>query len=153
MQREIQILPAAILRQKCAPVTLFDDALAALAEDMLETMYAAPGRGLAAPQIGVDARLFVIDATWKEGVKAPQVFVNPEIVAASTETKPYTEGCLSIPDRLIRIERPAEITLKWQDQKGAWHEQAFDGFHATVIQHERDHLDGILCIDYPEVAE
>lgn len=147
----IRQLPDPVLREVCAPVTVFDQALADLAQQMLDTMYAAPGRGLAAPQVGIAQRLFVMDATWKEGTPAPRVFVNAEIIGASDELATFTEGCLSIPNQTSRINRPSEVTLRWQDLDGAPHTETFTGFAAVCVQHERDHLDGILCIDYPEV--
>jgi peptide deformylase len=139
--------PAPVLRATCAPVVLFDATLSQLAADMIETMYDAPGRGLAAPQVGLPMRIFVTDVEWRDGNPAPKVFVNPEIVEASEETVLREEGCLSIPDTPCRVRRPARIVLKWQDLTGLGHEAAFEGIEATCIQHELDHLNGILCID------
>lgn len=120
-------------------------------------MYEGYGRGLAAPQVGSDrygARVFVMDAGWKEtGNRAGRVFVNPEITWASDELAAFEEGCLSIPDQPRRIARPAEIALRWQDVTGARHEARFTGPEAVIIQHERDHLDGRLILDHPEVPE
>ena len=136
------------LRQVAAPVVV-DDRVWQLAADMIETMYAAPGRGLSAPQVGEALRMFVMDCHWKDGEdRAPVVAVNPEIVAKSEETKPYIEGCLSIPDIPVEVVRPAEITLRWQDLDGVRYEQGFDGFEAVCVQHEYDHLDGILTVDH-----
>ncbi len=145
-------LPDARLRQTCAQVTQFDAALKQLAEDMLETMYAAPGRGLAGPQVGAMQRIFVMDTGWKDGHPSPLVCINPVIRDSAGEAiKP--EGCLSIPDQPVRIARPATIRLEWQDLAGRMCEGFFEGFAAVCIQHERDHLDGILCIDYPNLPE
>ena len=140
------------LRAVADPVVV-DDAVRALAADMIETMYAAPGRGLAAPQVGAGLRMFVMDCHWKDGAaRTPLVLVNPEIVDASKATKPYTEGCLSIPDVLVEVERPAEITLRWHDLDGALHERRLTGFEAVCAQHEYDHLDGILNTDLVSAA-
>lgn len=148
----ILLLPDPRLRQTCAPVTDFDASLRRLAEDMLDTMYAAPGRGLAGPQVGAMQRIFVMDVGWKDGRPSPLVCLNP-VIRDSAGTAVNTEGCLSIPDRPVRIERPALIRLEWQDLAGRNCEGFFEGFAATCAQHERDHLDGILCIDYPNLPE
>ena len=152
--RPILTPPDARLRQVAAPVTAFDAALRDLAGEMTAIMYAAPGRGLAAPQIGELRRLFVMDAGWKDtGHRAPRVMVNPEIVSAGDATQVMDEGCLSLPGVIVPVQRPSEVTLRWQDLDGARHEETFTGFAATCVQHERDHLDGILCTDYlPEDA-
>ena len=147
---QLRLVPDPVLRAVCAPVTVFDAELAALAKDMLDVMYAASGRGLAAPQVGITQRMFVMDATWKEGVPDPQVFVNPELADCSDEVAVLAEGCLSIPDRTSRVARPAQGTLRWHDLGGALQTGTFTGFAAACVQHERDHLDGILCTDYPE---
>lgn len=149
--RPIVLLGDPVLRARAAGVTAFDADLKALADDMLETMYAAPGRGLAAPQVGVSLRLFVMDTGWKDGAPDPQVFVNPRITDASDTLVPFTEGCLSIPGVTSRVARPDRVALRWQDLSADWHEGWFSGFAATCVQHERDHLDGILCIDLPVV--
>ncbi len=148
----ILLLPDPRLRQTCAPVTDFDASLRRLAEDMLDTMYAAPGRGLAGPQVGAMQRIFVMDVGWKDGRPSPLVCLNP-VIRDSTGSAVNAEGCLSIPDRPVRIERPALIRLEWQDLAGRNCEGFFEGFAATCAQHERDHLDGILCIDYPNQPE
>ncbi|RUS63478.1 peptide deformylase [Pseudorhodobacter sp. E13] len=148
----ILLLPDARLRQRCEPVTRFDADLEQLADDMLETMYAAPGRGLAGPQIGVMQRIFVMDVGWKEGRPSPLVCINP-VIRDSIGTAVNAEGCLSIPDRPVRIERAATIRLAWQDLAGRDCEGFFEGFASVCAQHERDHLDGILCIDYPNLPE
>lgn len=134
------------LSQRCAPAVLDDD-LRALAADMLETMYAAPGRGLAAPQVGRLLRMFVMDATWKEGMPSPQVFVNPEIVALSGAQVTGPEGCLSIPGPVTEVSRAEVVQLRWTDLEGQLHEANLTGFAAICAQHEYDHLDGILTLD------
>ena len=139
-----------VLRLPCVEVTEFDATLRKLADDMLETMYLAPGRGLAAPQVGVLSRVFVMDVAWKEGTPDPLVLVNPVVVAASDERVAREEGCLSIPGRTVRVSRPARVTLYWRDLDGHPHEGAFEGFGATCVQHEIDHLDGVLCLDREE---
>lgn len=149
MSRPVLTWPDARLRATAAPVTAFDEALAALADDMAAAMYAAPGRGLAATQLGAMQRLFVMDAGWKDsGVKSARVLVNPQIVASSDETHVIDEGCLSLPGLVLPVRRPARVTLRWQGLDGAWQQEDFTGFSATLVQHERDHLDGILCPDH-----
>ena len=145
----IIIHPDPRLKKVCAPVAEIDADLRRLAEDMLETMYEAPGIGLAAPQVGVMKRLFVMDCV-KERDAAPQpmVLINPEITWVSDEMNTYEEGCLSIPDQYAEIERPAEARLRWLDLDGKAHEEQFDGLWATCAQHEFDHLQGRLFIDY-----
>ena len=137
--------PDPILRVVCDPVS---GDVTKLARDMLDTMYAAPGRGLAGPQVGVTERLFVLDATWKDGLPDPRVFVNPEIVARDGR-QVNEEGCLSIPDTPRRVARPAEITLAFDGASGR-REERFAGFAAACICHEMDHLDGVLILDHPE---
>ena len=150
--RPIVEVPDPVLRGVAEPVESIDEGVRDLARDMLETMYAAPGRGLAAPQVGLALRLFVMDVAWKEGAPDPQVFINPEVLGVSDETATREEGCLSIPGRLSRVTRPAEVALRWLDLDGAVQKDTFDGFAATCVQHEIDHLDGILCIDREEPA-
>ncbi len=130
----------------CAPAVLDDD-LRTLAADMLETMYAAPGRGLAAPQVGRLVRLFVMDVTWKDGTPTPQVFVNPEILALSGARVTGPEGCLSIPGPVTEVSRAEAVQLRWSDLEGQVHTAALTGFAAICAQHEYDHLDGILTLD------
>lgn len=134
------------LVQPCAPAVLNDD-LRALAADMLETMYAAPGRGLAAPQVGRLLRMFVMDVAWKTGDPAPMVFVNP-VLELVGERITGPEGCLSIPGPVTEVERNAQVRVRWTDLEGRMQEQEFDGFAAVCIQHEHDHLDGILTLDH-----
>jgi peptide deformylase len=141
-------LPNPLLRKRSAAVERIDAELGKLADDMLETMYAAPGVGLAAVQVGVPRRLIVIDAAKEDHPSAPLVLVNPEIVALGQDVRLHEEGCLSIPDERIEIERPASLTVRFLDRDGKPQELAADGLLATVIQHEIDHLNGKLIIDY-----
>ncbi|MGF9565470.1 peptide deformylase [Neorhizobium sp. JUb45] len=142
------ILPDPVLRTVSAPIERVDDEVLKLADDMLETMYDAPGIGLAAIQIGVARRLLVIDVA-KEGDPAqPMVFINPEIVKSSDERSVYEEGCLSIPEYYAEVERPATVTVKHIGRDGKEHMLEADGLLATCFQHELDHLNGILFIDH-----
>ncbi len=152
MIRSIVQHPDARLREVCTPVLEVDADLRALAADMLETMYDAPGRGLAAPQVGVLARLFVMDATWKDGEPSPYVFINPEILAEAQDMQTNTEACLSIADTEIEVTRPAWVTLMWMDLDGEVQRRRFDGFEAACICHEIDHLHGRLIVDFEEAA-
>jgi peptide deformylase len=138
--------PNALLSTPCAPAVLSDD-LRGLAADMLETMYAAPGRGLAAPQVGRLVRVFVMDVTWKEGVPAPQVFVNPEVLWLSDQRRVGPEGCLSIPGPTTMVERSEAVRMQWTDLEGEVREEVLTGFAAICAQHEFDHLDGVLTLD------
>ncbi len=147
MLRPILIHPDPRLKKVCDPVSEITPDLRALAADMLETMYAAPGIGLAAPQVGVTKRLLVMDCA-KDGPPEPLVLVNPSIVWASEDVSAYEEGCLSIPDQYAEVKRPAAVTARWTDLDGAPQERAFEGLWATCVQHEIDHLDGKLFIDY-----
>lgn len=147
--RPILIHPDPRLKKPCAPVTGITDDLRRLADDMLETMYDAPGVGLAAPQVGVLSRLFVMDCVKEEGAPPrPMVLINPEITWASDDTCTYEEGCLSIPEQYAEVTRPARVRLRWTGLDGAAQEEAFDGLWATCAQHELDHLDGKLFIDH-----
>ncbi|MBS0335120.1 MAG: peptide deformylase [Proteobacteria bacterium] len=146
--REILIVPDPRLKQVSQPVEVVDDALRALMDDMLETMYAAPGIGLAAIQIGVPKRVIVMDISGKDEEPAPRYFVNPEILWASEETAPYEEGCLSIPEIYDEVERPARVKLRYLDYRGETVEEDADGLFAVCIQHEMDHLEGVLFIDH-----
>ncbi|MCD7108647.1 peptide deformylase [Rhizobium sp. DKSPLA3] len=142
------ILPDPLLRQISAPVERVDDDVRRIADDMLETMYDAPGIGLAAIQIGLPRRLLVIDLAKEGEDAAPQVFINPEILTSTDERSVYEEGCLSIPDYYAEVERPAGITLRYLDREGRQQEIAADGLLATCLQHEIDHLNGVLFIDH-----
>lgn len=148
MIRNIVKHPDPVLRQICEPVVQFDEMLEALAYDMLQTMYDAPGRGLAAPQVGITRRIFVMDATWKDGPRTPMVFVNPKVVGTSEDQSSLDEGCLSIPNELTRVTRPSVVKMTWEDLRGAEQTEDFSGFAAACVQHELDHLNGVLCIDY-----
>lgn len=150
--RPIVLHPDARLRVHCAPVVDFDADLRALAADMLDTMYAAQGRGLAAPQVAMTCRMFVMDADWKVGAPAPQVFVNPEITWVSEGRQIHEEACLSIPDTPRRLARPAEVRMRWQDETGHPQDGHFVGIGAVIVQHEFDHLDGVLILDHDAVA-
>jgi peptide deformylase len=118
-----------------------------LAADMLETMYDAPGIGLAAPQVGAMTRVIVMDCI-KDGPPEPMVLLNPVVIWASEDLSSYDEGCLSIPDQYAEVKRPASVTVRWMDLNGAEQERLFDGLWATCVQHEIDHLNGKLFIDY-----
>ena len=142
------ILPDPLLRQVSKPVERVDDQVRRFADDMLETMYDAPGIGLAAIQVGEPIRMLVLDVSKDEEAKAPQVFVNPEVVAASDATNVHEEGCLSIPDYYAEVERPAQVTVKYVGLDGESHEMQADGLLATCLQHEIDHLNGVLFIDH-----
>lgn len=139
--------PDPVLRRYCLPVATIDDALTTLARDMLDTLYAAPGRGLAAPQVGVPLRLFVMDTRWREGQPDPVVLINPEIIALSDRLVPSSEGCLSIPGVPATVLRPDSVTATWLDLEGVRQTATFEGFDAVCVQHEFDHLNGRLVID------
>ncbi len=147
-QRKIVIEPDPILREKSKTLETVDDELRTLLDDMLETMYAAPGIGLAAVQVGILKRLIVIDISKDKEKKNPLFLINPEIISKSKETSVYEEGCLSLPGHFAEIERPAECHIKFVDYRGKEKELKASGLLATCIQHEVDHLDGILFIDY-----
>ncbi|MDX3978009.1 peptide deformylase [Shinella sp.] len=142
------ILPDPILRQVSKPIETVDSEVKKLADDMLETMYDAPGIGLAAIQIGVARRMLVLDVSKDGEDKAPLVFINPEVVTSSDARSVYEEGCLSIPDYYAEVERPAAITVKYLDRDGKQQIVEADGLLATCLQHEIDHLNGVLFIDH-----
>ena len=147
--RPILIHPDPRLKKRASPVPEVTDALRALADDMLETMYNAPGIGLAAPQVGAMDRVIVMDCIKEEGADPrPMVLINPEVTWASEELTCYEEGCLSIPEQYADVERPAEVKVQWLGLDGKLLEEHFDGLWATCVQHEIDHLDGKLFIDY-----
>jgi len=146
--RPLVILPAPQLRLTSAPVARVDDGVRKLAEDMLETMYAAPGIGLAAVQVGEMTRLITIDVSHDEDAKEPRVFVNPEILWRSEDLSVYEEGCLSIPEFYEEVERPARVRVRYTNLAGEPEELEADGLLATCLQHEIDHLDGVLFIDH-----
>ncbi len=146
--RTIIIEPDPILRKKSKPVEKVDDELRRLLDDMLETMYAAPGIGLAAVQVGILKRLIVIDISKDKDKKEPLFLINPKITSKSKQTSTYEEGCLSLPGHFAEIERPAECEINFIDYNGKKKEIKADGLLSTCIQHEVDHLDGVLFIDY-----
>ncbi len=147
-KKKIIIEPDNILREKSEPIEKVDDELKILMDDMLETMYAAPGIGLAAVQVGILKRLIVIDISKNDEGKDPLFLVNPEIIFRSKQTSTYEEGCLSLPGHYAEIERPAECHINYIDYNGKQKNLKADGLLATCIQHEIDHLDGVLFIDY-----
>ena len=142
------ILPDPLLRQQSKPVETVDSEILRLADDMLETMYDAPGIGLAAIQIGVARRMLVIDLSRDDEENKPQVFINPEILKVSDDVSTYEEGCLSIPDYYAEVERPASLTVGYVDRDGKQQTVEADGLLATCLQHEIDHLNGVLFIDH-----
>ena len=151
--RTILEVPDPRLREISKPVEVFDKDLRTLVADMFETMYEAPGIGLAAVQVGVPQRVLVIDLQEPlvedgEPVKNPLVFINPEILEHSDQDVPYNEGCLSVPDQYAEVDRPDRIRARWQDLDGKVHEQTIDGMLAVCLQHEMDHLNGVLFIDH-----
>lgn len=144
--RQILTVPDPRLKEVCAPVKAVDGAVRALMDDMVETMYEADGIGLAASQIGVMHRVVVMDLSDERD--APRYFVNPEIEVLTEETLPYSEGCLSIPEVFDEVERPAQVRVSYMDYDGNPREEVADGLFAVCIQHEIDHLNGVLFIDY-----
>jgi peptide deformylase len=154
--RRIYETPDPVLRQISRPVEVFDDTLKTLVADMFETMYDAPGIGLAAVQVGEPIRLLVIDLQEpadpedpeSKVVRDPRVFINPEILWHSDTEVPYTEGCLSVPEQYAEVMRPDRIRAKWQDVEGKTYEEEIDGLLAVCLQHEMDHLNGVLFIDH-----
>lgn len=145
MIRPLRLWPDPVLTQVCAALAA-DAGAARLGADMLETMYAARGRGLAAPQVGVLSRLFVMDASWKTAEPAPEIFLNPEILWSSPETTASTEGCLSIPGQEVTVTRATAIILRWTTPDGTIAAQRLTGFRAICAQHEIDHLNGIVTL-------
>ncbi|NJM83302.1 MAG: peptide deformylase [Tabrizicola sp.] len=139
--------PDPILASRCAPVGEITDEVRALAADMFETMYAAPGRGLAAPQVGVPWRLFVMDVGWKEGAATPLVLIDPEVIWRSGVEVTGPEGCLSIPGIVAEVSRDEAVRLSWRGLDGGRQEAMLQGFAAICAQHEMDHLDGIVTLD------
>ena len=150
---EILEVPDPRLRQVSTPVEEVTDETRRLIADMFETMYVAPGIGLAAVQVGVPKRLLVIDlqepeTEGGEPVKDPRVFINPELYYHSDQEVPYNEGCLSVPDQYAEVDRPDRIRARWLDEHGAQHDEEIDGMLAVCLQHEMDHLNGVLFIDH-----
>ncbi len=146
--RTILIHPDPRLKKVCTPVEGVDTAIRKLATDMLETMHEAPGIGLAAPQVGVLQRLLVMDCARKDAEPQPMALINPEVTWLSQELNTYSEGCLSIPEQYEDVTRPAKVKVRYLDLDGTPIEQQFDGLWATCVQHEIDHLNGKLFIDY-----
>ncbi|MER0236718.1 peptide deformylase [Fulvimarina sp. MAC8] len=142
------ILPDPVLRKVSDPVARVDDDLKRFADDMLETMYEAPGIGLAAIQVGEPLRMLTIDISKEDEEKEPRVYLNPEVVSRSDDFSVYEEGCLSIPEYFAEVERPACVTVRYLGLDGEMHEEEADGLLATCLQHEIDHLNGVLFIDY-----
>lgn len=147
-RRDILIAPHPTLKTPAAPVGTVDDGVHALVDDMFETMYAAPGIGLAAPQIGIKQRLVVIDVAGKDEPPQPMVLVNPEIVAEGEGRVVAEEGCLSLPDIYADVERPERVFVRFVDRDGATREMDVDGLLARCVQHEIDHLNGVLFVDH-----
>ncbi len=146
--REILTVPHPVLKQVSVNVDAVDDDLRALMDDMLETMYAAPGIGLAAVQIGVPKRVIVMDLAREGEAPQPRYYVNPEILWASGETAPYEEGCLSVPEIFDEVDRPTQVKLRYLNYQGEQVEEDAEGLFAVCIQHEMDHLNGVLFIDH-----
>lgn len=140
--------PDSRLTETCVQVETITPEIEALAADMLETMYAAPGRGLAASQVGAMVRVFVMDAGWKEGKSDPLACINPMLMEVSEERMSNSEGCLSIPNVSAEISRPAKVQMVWTGLNGGRYVQSFSGFAAACVQHEIDHLDGIITFDH-----
>ena len=147
MKRPILIHPDPRLKKPCESVGEITPEITTLAADMLETMYDAPGIGLAAPQVGVLQRVLVMDCA-KDGPPEPMALINPRVTWASEDLSSYEEGCLSIPDQYAEVKRPATVRVEWTDLDGQVQEREFEGLWATCVQHEIDHLDGKLFIDY-----
>ncbi len=147
--RNILLHPDPRLKKVCDPVASVSDETRRLADDMLETMYDAPGIGLAAPQIGINARMLVMDCMKEDDdTPRPMVLINPQVIWRSDESGTYDEGCLSIPDIYAEVVRPAEVKVRWMGIDGKTVEEQFDELWATCVQHEIDHLDGKLFIDH-----
>ena len=146
--RDILVLPDKRLRLVSKPVAKIDAAIKQLVEDMFDTMYDAPGIGLAAIQIGEPRRIVTMDLAKKDEPKEPQVFINPELISKSGDKNTHEEGCLSIPEYYEEVERPAKVRLRFTDLDGKVHEEDAEGLFATCIQHEIDHLNGVLFVDY-----
>ena len=136
------------LKVTCEPVEAVDDSIARLMRDMLDTMYLAPGIGLAAPQVGVTKRVLVVDVAPKDAPREPICIANPEILWRSEELSTYEEGCLSLPEQYAEVERPSRISVRYIDETNTVQEREAEGLLATCIQHEMDHLDGIIFVDH-----
>ncbi|MCW2245793.1 peptide deformylase [Azospirillum fermentarium] len=144
----ILVAPHPVLKQTARPVAAVDRRVATLMRDMLETMYDANGIGLAAPQVGVSERIIVVDVHEKDEAPAPLMMANPEIIAESPDLKVYEEGCLSVPEHYAEVTRPSSVTVRYLDETGAVRELQADGTLAVCVQHEIDHLNGVLFVDH-----
>lgn len=151
--RSLRLWPDRVLGRMCEQVDVTAPDLAVLTEDLFDTMYAENGRGLAAPQIGVLKRVFVVDVTWKEGPRDPRVFINPQVVSVSDETAKMDEQCLSIPDLPMPVRRPDHIQLRWNNRDGTAQSAPFDGILARCILHELDHLNGTVILDHQSAID
>ena len=140
--------PDPILKKRCIPVDAVDDEIRSLMDDMLETMYAAPGVGLAAPQVAIHKRIVVVDASDRNAERSPLQLANPEIIKKSDDIATFDEGCLSFPDQFAEVERPASVRIRYIDYNNALQEIEAKGLLSTCIQHEIDHLDGRLFVDH-----
>ena len=140
--------PDPILKKRCIPVDAVDDEIRSLMDDMLETMYAAPGVGLAAPQVAIHKRIVVVDASDRNSERSPLQLANPEIIKQSDDIATFDEGCLSFPDQFAEVERPANVRIRYIDYNNAPQEIEAEGLLSTCIQHEIDHLDGRLFVDH-----
>jgi len=146
--RPILTIPDPLLRKQAKPIERVDDELRRLMDDMLATMYDAPGIGLAAPQIGISRRLIVMDPAKEEAPQTPVIMVNPKILVRSEDMRMHEEGCLSIPDFIAEVERPAKTRVSYIDREDKEQETELEGIWSTLVQHEIDHLNGVLFIDY-----
>ena len=145
---DIVLWPDTRLTETCVQIEEVTDEIRTLAQDMLDTMYAAKGRGLAASQVGAMHRVFVMDVGWKEGKSDPLICINPMLSEIGEDRATMEEGCLSIPGVLAEVNRPSQVQLVWSSLEGARYVQSFDGFGAACVQHELDHLDGIVTLDH-----
>jgi len=156
MQRDLKLMskldiiavPDPLLKTKSTLVGTVDDDLRKFMDDMVETMYAAPGIGLAAVQVGVAKRVLVMDPDGDADNPSPIFMVNPEVIWSSPIVSTYNEGCLSVPEQYAEVDRPSEVTVRYLDYAGILQEETLDGLKATCVQHEIDHLDGVVFIDY-----
>lgn len=147
LEFDLTLFPAPVLRQRAATIESFDDALAHTVGAMFERMYASGGVGLAAPQVGLRQRILVLNAEGERGTGEELAMINPEIVGREGSPSDYEEGCLSFPGIYAQVTRPERCTVRYQDLEGKAHEQSFDGFTSRIIQHEFDHLEGVLLVD------
>lgn len=146
----LRIWPDPVLSQVSQPVAAFDTELSDLIAELLDELYQIRARALAAPQIGVLSRVFVMDVSWVDGIRAPRAFVNPEILTRGTRNVVTTERCHSLPGQPRRVARPASLEVAWCDSDGAKQRAVFTGFEAVAVQHDIDHLNGITILDHPD---